>query len=152
MSRRKCIERHKVSAPEFVKWLEDNVEEGLTCFSFPEAHRKRIRTVNGLERLNREIRRRTRVVTLFPNVASRERLITAVLQGVHEEWITGKQWHSKNWVMKAQRTETLCHWWGLRRKAKRIGRNRAGLLLLWIARRRRGNICRRPRKQFWSCL
>jgi len=90
--KRKCIERYKVSAPEFVKWLEDNVEEGLTCFSFPEAHRKRIRTVNGLERLNREIRRRTRVATLFPNVASCERLITAVLQGVHEEWITGKRY------------------------------------------------------------
>jgi putative transposase len=90
--KRKCIERYKVSAPEFVKWLEDNVEEGLTCFSFPEAHRKRIRTVNGLERLNREIRRRTRVATLFPNVASCERLITAVLQGVHEDWITGKRY------------------------------------------------------------
>lgn len=90
--KRKCIERYKISAPEFVKWLEDNVEEGLTCFSFPEAHRKRIRTVNGLERLNREIRRRTRVATLFPNVASCERLITAVLQGVHEEWITGKRY------------------------------------------------------------
>jgi len=94
--KRKCIERHKVSAPEFVKWLEDNVEEGLTCFSFPEAHRKRIRTVNCLERLNREIRRRTRVATLFPNVASCERLITAVLQGVHEEWITGKRYLDMN--------------------------------------------------------
>lgn len=90
--KRKCIEKYKVSAPEFVTWLEDNVEEGLTCFSFPEAHRKRIRTVNGLERLNREIRRRTRVATLFPNVASCERLITAVLQGIHEEWITGKRY------------------------------------------------------------
>jgi len=90
--KRKCIEKYKVSAPEYVKWLEDNVEEGLTCFSFPEAHRKKIRTVNGLERLNREIRRRTRVATLFPNVASCERLITAVLQGIHEEWITGKRY------------------------------------------------------------
>lgn len=90
--KRKCIEKYKVSAPEFVKWLEDNIDEGLTCFSFPEAHRKRIRTVNGLERLNREIRRRTRVATLFPNVASCERLITAVLQDIHEDWITGKRY------------------------------------------------------------
>ena len=90
--KRKCIEKYKISAPEFVKWLEDNVEEGLTCFSFPEAHRKKIRTVNGLERLNKEIRRRTRVVMLFPSVASCERLITGVLQGVHEEWITGKRY------------------------------------------------------------
>lgn len=78
------------SAPEFVKWLDDNVEEGLTCFSFPEKHRKKIRTVNALERLNKEIRRRTRVATLFPNVASCERLVTAILQGIHEEWISGK--------------------------------------------------------------
>lgn len=90
--KRKCIEKYRISAPEFVKWVEDSIEEGLTCFSFPEAHRKRIRTVNSLERLNREIRRRTRVATLFPNVASCERLVTAVLQGVHEEWITSKSY------------------------------------------------------------
>lgn len=90
--KRKCVEKYKTSAPEFVKWLENNIEEGLTCFRFPDSHRKKIRTVNGLERLNKEIRRRTRVATLFPNVASCERLITAVLQGVHEEWITGKRY------------------------------------------------------------
>ena len=90
--KRKCIEKYKVSAPEFVKWVENSIDEGLTCFSFPKAHRKCIRTVNGLERLNREIRRRTRVATLFPNVASCERLITAVLQEVHEGWITGKRY------------------------------------------------------------
>lgn len=90
--KRKCIERYMSSAPGFVRWLENSIDEGLTCFSFPEEHRKRIRTVNGLERLNREIRRRTRVATLFPNVASCERLITAVLQEVHEEWITGKRY------------------------------------------------------------
>jgi transposase-like protein len=88
--KRKCIEKYRGNAPEFVKWVEGNIEEGLTCFSFPEEHRKRIRTVNGLERLNKEIRRRTKVATLFPNVASCERLVTAVLQEVHEEWIFGK--------------------------------------------------------------
>lgn len=90
--KRKCVNKYIVSAPGFTKWLEDNIEEGLTCFSFPEEHRKRIRTVNGLERLNKEIRRRTRVATLFPNVESCERLVTAVLQGIHEEWSTGKKY------------------------------------------------------------
>jgi len=90
--KRKCIEKYKESAPEFANWVEQNIDEGLTCFDFPEAHRKRIRTVNGLERLNREIKRRTRVVTLFPNVASCERLITAVLLEQHEDWITGKSY------------------------------------------------------------
>jgi putative transposase len=90
--KRKCVEKYKEIAPQFVNWLEDNIEEGWTCFSFPEEHRKKIRTVNGLERLNKEIRRRTRVATLFPNVASCERLITAVLQETHEEWILGKRY------------------------------------------------------------
>ena len=85
--KRKCIEKYKASAPEFANWVENNIEEGLTCFRFPESHRKKIRTSNGLERLNKEVRRRTRVVTFFPNVASCERLVTAVLQKSHEDWI-----------------------------------------------------------------
>ena len=67
-------------------WVEGNIEEGLTCFSFPQEHRKKIRTVNSVERLNREIRRRTKVVSIFPNTASCERLITAMLKETHEEW------------------------------------------------------------------
>ena len=90
--KRKCIEKYKESAPEFVKWVEDNIEEGLTCFNFPQEHRKKIRTVNGLERLNKEVRRRTKVATLFPNTASCERLVTAVLQEIHEDWISGKRY------------------------------------------------------------
>ena len=90
--KRKVIQKYALSAPEFVKWLEENIEEGLACLTFPVQHQKKIRTVNGLERVNKEIRRRTRVATLFPNVASCERLITAVLQGIHEEWISGKRY------------------------------------------------------------
>ena len=90
--KRKCIEKYKESAPEFVKWVEDNIEEGLTCFNFPQEHRKKIRTVYVLERLNKEVRRRTKVATLFPNTASCERLSRAVLQEVHEDWISGKRY------------------------------------------------------------
>ncbi len=90
--KRKCIVKYKESAPEFVKWLEETVEEGLSCFSFPEEHRKKIRTVNGLERVNREIKRRTKVATLFPNVASCERLVTAVLRDIHEEWLSERKY------------------------------------------------------------
>lgn len=82
--------RFAKSAPEFVNWLEANIEAGLTCFLFPKQHRKRIRTTNGLERVNREIKRRTRVAVLFPNAASALRLVTGVLLEIHEEWITGK--------------------------------------------------------------
>ena len=88
LMKRRVIEKYKETASQFVEWLEDNIEEGLTCFSFPEKHRKKIRTSNVIERLNREIKRRTKVVTLFPNVASCERLVSAVLQDVHEGWMS----------------------------------------------------------------
>ena len=80
------------SAAEFAAWLESNIEDGLTCFSFPKEHRKRIRTSNSLERVNREIKRRTRVAVLFPNAQSALRLVTGVLIEIHEEWMTGKMY------------------------------------------------------------
>jgi transposase-like protein len=85
-----AVKRFAKAAPEFVAWLEQNIEEGLTCFQFPKRHRKRIRTSNGMERVNREVKRRTRVAVLFPNGASSIRLVTAVLMEIHEEWVTGK--------------------------------------------------------------
>lgn len=88
----RCVERYRTTAPEFARWVEENIDEGLACFSFPQAHQKKIRTVNCLERLNREIRRRSRVVCVFPNIASCERLLTAVLQSVHEDWMTGNRY------------------------------------------------------------
>jgi len=82
----------ETSAPQFVKWLEENIWEGLTCLNFPQKHRKKIRTSNGIERVNREIKRRTRVAVLFPNEASVLRLVTAILMEIHEDWITGRQY------------------------------------------------------------
>lgn len=70
--------------------MERSIPEGLTVFSFPAAHRRLIRTTNGLERLNREIKRRTRVVSIFPNEASCMRLISAILMEVSDEWEGGK--------------------------------------------------------------
>ncbi len=61
-------------------------------YSFPREHWRKIRTVNVVERLNEEIRRRTRVARLFPNEASCERLVTAVVCEIHEEWISGKRY------------------------------------------------------------
>ena len=76
-------------------WLESNVPEGLTVFNFPSEHWRRLRTNNALERLNREIKRRTRVATLFPNEASLLRLATAVLMETDEEWQTEKRYLPK---------------------------------------------------------
>ena len=72
--------------------IEEHIEECLSCLAFPESHRRRIRTTNGLERLNQEIKRRTRVVRIFPNKESCLRLVTALAVEQSEEWITGKRY------------------------------------------------------------
>src|ERR671938_567127 len=83
-------QRYRASAPKLAQWIEENLSEGLMVFAFPAAHWRLIRTTNGLERLNQEIRRRTRVARLFPNEASCLRLVTAVVMEISEEWETGK--------------------------------------------------------------
>ena len=84
------LDRYEKSAPRLVAWAEENIPEGLVVFRFPADHWRRIRTSNVLERVNREIRRRTRVATIFPNDASCLRLISAVLMEISEEWETGR--------------------------------------------------------------
>ena len=85
-----AIQKYAVSAPRLSAWLEENLSEGFTVFDFPLEHRKSIRTTNSLERVNKEIRRRTRVVGVFPNEASCLRLISALLMEISEEWQIGK--------------------------------------------------------------
>lgn len=84
------VEKYEKGASRLATWMEENIPEGLTVFSFPMAHRRRLRTTNSLERLNREVRRRSRVAVLFPNVAACERLVTAVLMEISEEWETSR--------------------------------------------------------------
>lgn len=84
--------KYEKSAPALAAWIEENVPESLAVFALPAAHRKRLRTTNVLERLNRELKRRTRVATLFANEAALLRLVTAVLIEFSEEWETGKRY------------------------------------------------------------
>ena len=86
------IQTYEKPAPRLVNWMEHNILERLTVFSFPERHQQLIRTTNMLERLSREVSRRTRVVTIFPNEASGLRLITAFLMEKSEEWQTGRKY------------------------------------------------------------
>jgi transposase-like protein len=81
--------KYKESAPNLADWLESNVPESLTVFALPEPKRKKLRTSNSLERLNKEIKRRTRVATLFPNEKSLERLVSALLAEISDEWESG---------------------------------------------------------------
>jgi len=86
----KTVKAYTKTAPRLAEWMEANIPEGLTVFALPVQQRRRMRTSNVLERLNREIQRRTRVATLFPNEASLLRLVSAVLVEVSEEWETGR--------------------------------------------------------------
>ena len=87
----KFLKRHEKTAPKLVEWAEENLPEGFTVFDFPASHRRRLRTTNLVERLNEEIRRRTRVARLFPNEASCLRLVTAILMEIAEEWQTAEK-------------------------------------------------------------
>ena len=82
---RNVVARSKKTAPQLATWLEENVPEALTILRVPPAHRRRLRMTNGLERLNKEIKRRTRVATLFPNEASLLRLASAVLSEMRDD-------------------------------------------------------------------
>lgn len=86
----KAVQKYSKSASKLAGWMEKNIPEGLTVFSYPAAHRRLIRTTNSLERLNREIRRRTRVVSIFPNEASCLRLVSAILMEVSDDWESGR--------------------------------------------------------------
>lgn len=88
------IQRYEKSAPQLTSWMEAHLPMGFTAFNLEESHRKRCRTTNGLERLNREIKRRTRVACIFPNEASLLRLVTALLMHVDDEWGSGKAYIS----------------------------------------------------------
>jgi transposase-like protein len=84
--------RKKKGNEKVAEHIEERLEECLSCLAFPESHRKRIRTTNGLERLNQEIKRRTRVVRIFPNREACLRLVTALAVEQSEEWVTGRRY------------------------------------------------------------
>ena len=89
-----AIEKYKDSASRLSEWLESNIPEGLTVFALPDNQRRKLRSTNMVERLNREINRRTRVAGLFPNEASLLRLVSSVLIETSEEGETGKRYLS----------------------------------------------------------
>ena len=87
---RQLVTKYRTSAPKLAAWLEENLPEGFTVFGQPEAQRRRLRTSNACENLNRQVRRRTAVAGLFPNEASLLRLVSAILMEISEDWETSK--------------------------------------------------------------
>ena len=75
------------TAPKPAAWLEESVPEGLAVLSLPEHHRRRLRTSNPMERaVQQELKRHTVKVRVFPNEASLERLVSAVLVEIDDRW------------------------------------------------------------------
>jgi putative transposase len=86
----RAIESWRKDHPKLAEWAALNLSQGFTVFALPEAHRVRMRITNGLERLNKEIKRRTRVATIFPNPDSCLRLVSALLSEQDDEWSSAK--------------------------------------------------------------
>jgi putative transposase len=93
--------------PAIARSLEEESEACFACLSFPLAHRARIRTTNGQERLNQELKRRTQVVRIFPNRASCLRLATALCVEQSEEWESGRQYLDMSELPPVYRQEAL---------------------------------------------
>lgn len=90
------VARYLKTAPELAAWLEENVPESLTVLSLPVEHRVRMRTSNVAERINQELKRRTRVVRVFPNASSLLRLSSAVLCEISDAWESSKIYLNMN--------------------------------------------------------
>lgn len=77
---------HRKKKENVAHWLEENIDDALVVLALPEAHRKKMKSTNMVERLNQELKRRSRVVRIFPNNQSCLRLLSALCQEVSESW------------------------------------------------------------------
>ena len=86
------IKTHRRSAQKAVTILEDGAADAFAYYAFPQAHWRKIATTNPVEHLNRDIRRRTRVVGIFPSLDSALRIITIRLIEETEDWSTERRY------------------------------------------------------------
>ena len=80
------VDQYREKCPKAVETLEEGLEDALTFLAFPKLDARKVSSNNMLERLNKEIRRRTRVVGIFPNPESYLRLVTVYLMEYSEDW------------------------------------------------------------------
>ena len=92
--------------PKLCDWVEEGIEETFTFYRLPREHHKHLKSTNMLERLNEEIRRRTRVVRIFPNPNSCLRLVRALAAEIHEDWIEGTRYLNME-VLREHKKEQL---------------------------------------------
>jgi len=82
--------------PKLAAWAEENLPMGFAVFDYPPSYRVRLRTTNGLERVNRELKRRTRVASISPNPGACLRLVSTLLAECDDEWMSGKIYLNMN--------------------------------------------------------
>ena len=90
---------------KLVGWIEENIEETFTFYRLPRQHHKHLKSTNMLERLNEEIKRRTRVVRIFPNSDACLRLIRALAVETHENWLEAHRYLNMNDLREHKKTE-----------------------------------------------
>lgn len=100
-------DRWRGTHPAVARSLEEESEACFACLAFPLAHQQRIRTTNGMERLNQELKRRTRVIRIFPNREACLRLVTALCMEQSEEWESGWQYLDMTELPPVFRQEAL---------------------------------------------
>lgn len=104
------IEQQESVSPRTARWIEESIEETLAVFELPTAlERQRLRSTNGLEHDHAEIRRRTRVVRIFPNENSLIRLVTALSIERNEQWARTR------YLMVTEEARTERRWQKLKR-------------------------------------
>jgi putative transposase len=97
------IDKYETKAPKAATLLDETFDDITAVLAIPLKYRKRLRTTNGVERLNQEVRRRERVIRIFPNEASVIRLMGALLMEQDEKWQTGRKYFDMDLYYQAMK-------------------------------------------------
>ncbi len=97
------IGKWQAKYPRLVAWVEETIEETLTFYRLPRQHHKHLKSTNMLERLNEEIKRRTRVVRIFPNAESCLRLVRALAVETHENWLEAHRYLNMDYLKELKK-------------------------------------------------
>ncbi len=104
---RRVIDSFGRRAPRAMTILEEGFDDAVAVLNLPERYRKRLRTTNGIERLNEEVRRRERVIRIFPNVESAVRLLGALLMEKDEAWSTDRPYFDMRDYLEWKRAQDM---------------------------------------------